>query len=71
MPAKKVDPAPAEDPDELVPMNFRAPRRLGPALDRWVADLNKTRTWPKMTKPDLMRAVLEWAAKTRPDFEKP
>ena len=51
-------------------MNFRAPKGLAKQLDAWVADLNKSRSWPKMTRPNLMRGVLEWAAKSRPDFEK-
>lgn len=60
----------AEDPDELIPMNFRAPRWLFDALDEWTNELNETSRWPKMKRPDLVRGILEWAIKTRPDWEK-
>jgi hypothetical protein len=59
----------AEDQDELISMNFRAPRWLVDALDGWTAEMNETSRWPKMKRPDLVRGVLEWAVRTRPDWE--
>jgi hypothetical protein len=61
---------PTQDPDELIPMNFRAPRWLSEALDEWTGEMNETSRWPKMKRPDLIRGVLEWAVKTKPDWEK-
>jgi hypothetical protein len=66
MPAK---PPTGEDQNELVPLNFRAPRWLAEELDRWVEQMNQHRRWPKMTRPNLMRGVLQWAIETRPDWE--
>lgn len=56
--------------DELVPANFRAPRRLIEALDAWAEEINQGPRWPKMKRPDLVRGVLEWAVLTRPDWER-
>lgn len=58
------------DPNELVPMNFRAPRWLARALEEWVTEMNQAPRWPKMSRPDLIRGLLEWALNTRPEWEK-
>lgn len=53
----------------LVQTNLRLPPTLLEQLDVWVEELNQTRTWPRVTRSDLIRGVLIWAAKERPDWE--
>jgi hypothetical protein len=45
------------------------PRELLAALDKWQSELNANRTWPKVTRTDLVRGVLEWATRARPKWE--
>ena len=65
MAAKKSAPA---DPNELVPFNFRMPRSILDGLDTWVDELNAGRALGKVTRSDLIRAVLEKAIRERPDL---
>lgn len=53
----------------LVQTNLRLPPALLEQLDAWVEQLNETRSWPKVTRSDLIRGVLTWAAQERPDWE--
>lgn len=55
--------------DDLVPFNFRIRRALLDELDKWAEELNKGRRGPKITRSDLVRGVLDWAAENRPDWE--
>lgn len=64
----KKKPAPPS-PAALVPTQFRFPPELLSALDAWLADANRTRRGPALTRTDLVRGVLQWAADTRPDWE--
>jgi hypothetical protein len=66
-----IVPKPKASPAEptLVQTNLRLPPALIEHLDSWVEELNQGRSWPKMTRSDLIRGVLAWAAKERPDWE--
>lgn len=52
-----------------VQINLKMPPELLEAVDAWVEDLNRKRSWPKMTRSDVIRAVLERACRERPDLE--
>lgn len=55
--------------DGQVAFNLRLPREMLVALDKWQAELNSKRTFPQLTRSDLVRGVLEWATRTRPKWE--
>lgn len=52
-----------------VQINLKMPPELLEAVDTWVDEINAARTWPKMTRSDVIRAVLERACRERPDLE--
>lgn len=62
---------PAKKPPEpeTVQLNLRVPPDLIQAIDAWVFEENQAVTWPKMTRSDLIRGVMEWAARARPDWK--
>lgn len=49
-------------------LNIRATTELLRKLDGWVEHLNRGRRLP-LTRTDVVRGVLDWAAEHRPDFE--
>lgn len=57
------------DPDRLVPFNFRIPEGLVTALDSWLDEQNKGRQSAPLNRSDLIRGVLAWASKTKPEWE--
>jgi hypothetical protein len=59
-----------EGPDDLVPFTFRIPRSLVGDLDAWVEELNRVKRWPKVTRSDLIRGLLAWCVRERPDWER-
>lgn len=63
----KKRPGPA--PKGLVQTQFRLPPSLLEALDRYTEKLNKGREWPQLTRTDVVRGVLAWAARTEPNWE--
>lgn len=52
-----------------MPFTFRIPERLVDELDAWVEELNRVKRWPKVTRSDLIRGLLAWCVKERPDWE--
>jgi hypothetical protein len=58
------DPAPA---GRLIQMNIRIPPTLIGALDAIVERRNRTRGWPKLTRSDLIRDLLERAVEAEAD----
>jgi hypothetical protein len=70
MAAKKLQPqtAPGAE-DKLIPFNMRMPESVLLALDEWVEELNRARTWPKVTRSDIIRTVLDRACRERPDLD--
>ncbi|MCC6494967.1 MAG: hypothetical protein IT193_01775 [Propionibacteriaceae bacterium] len=70
MAAKRLPPPPAgAEEDRLVPFNMRMPESILAALDAWVDDLNRGRTLGKVTRSDVIRALLIRGARERPDLE--
>lgn len=62
--------APEPAPDELTTINaFKMSRATLGKLDAWLAEQNQGRRGPKLSRNDLMRGVLDWAADERPDWE--
>jgi hypothetical protein len=65
--APKKKPAPPES----AKIQFRFPTELIDALDAWTAKLNEGRSWPLLTRSDVVRDALLWAARERPDIHAP
>lgn len=68
VPGPKVPAKPEGTAEKPVQTAFRLPQELLDGLDDWVAEINKTRPWPKMTRSDLVRLVLSRAVAERPDI---
>lgn len=62
---KPKSPAPSTGSTQI---NLKLPEELLEAIDGWVADINRERPWPKMTRSDVIRIVMGWAAKERPGW---
>jgi len=54
---------------EATKIQFRFPEELIADLDTWTAELNEGKPWPPLTRSDLVRDVLLWAVRTRPNFK--
>jgi hypothetical protein len=52
-------------------VTFRPPESVIAAFDEWVDEMNKGRDWPQITRSDVLRNLMAWAARTKPDIEKP
>jgi hypothetical protein len=61
--------APGRDPYEWIPLNFKAPRWLVDALEKWVVEMNAKPRGTPIGRADLIRGVLAWAVKAKPDWE--
>lgn len=60
---------PGPVPQGLVQVQFRFPRSLIEALDKYTEELNEGREWPILTRTDVVRGLIKWAAKHKPDWE--
>lgn len=60
---------PAAPSAPLIPTQFRFPKDLIEGLDAWVEEINTNRAWPQVTRADVVRLVLLWAAKTHPNLD--
>lgn len=68
MPKRSTTPEPP--PDDMVTINaFKMSRATLAKVDAWLAEQNQGRRGPKLSRNDLMRGVLDWAADERPDWE--
>lgn len=56
-------------PDKLVPFTFRIPEGLVSDLDTWVSEQNARRHGAALTRSDVIRGVLAWASKNKPEWE--
>jgi hypothetical protein len=56
-------------PSGLVQSQFRLPPSLLEGLEKYTEKLNKGREWPKLTRADVVRGVLQWALRHEPDWE--
>jgi hypothetical protein len=54
---------------ESTKVQFRFSAELLADLDAWTAELNEGKPWPPLTRSDLVRDVLMWAVRTRPNFK--
>lgn len=57
------------DPGQLVPFTFRIPEGLVNDLDAWVSEQNVHRRGAPLTRSDVIRGVLAWASKNKPEWE--
>lgn len=60
----------SSDKDQLIPFAFRIRAGLVEELDEWVAEQNRGRT-TELTRSDVIRGVLTWAARMRPEWDTP
>ena len=49
-----------------VQINLRVSEAKVDALDAWVEEINARRGWPKITRTDVLRKLLDWGLKERP-----
>lgn len=54
--------------EEMTQVQFRMPKSLLESLDNYTAHLNKQQSWVQLTRSDVVRGVLEWAARKRPEW---
>lgn len=60
----------AEPDQETIPIaSFRMPKATIAKLDAWVVELNASRRGRRLSRNDLIRGVLDWAADYRPEWE--
>lgn len=52
------------------PLSVRLSAETLDGLDAWLEDMNRSRAAP-MNRTDLIRGVLAWAARNRPEWEEP
>ncbi len=61
----------AEQEEETVPLaSFRVSRSTLAKLDAWVEEQNARRRGRKLTRNEVIRGLLDWAADEKPDWEK-
>lgn len=65
----KPKPKPKAAEPGLVQTAFRLPSDLLEALDAWVEELNECRGWPKVTRSDVLRSLLERGLRERPEMK--
>ena len=51
-----------------VQLNLRVSPEMAEALDQWVREINEARTWPRVTRTDVLRELLERGLRERPDI---
>jgi hypothetical protein len=59
----------ADDDDTVVISTFRVPRGLLDKFDRWVDEQNAGRRGPKLSRVDVLRGLMDWAADECPAWE--
>lgn len=68
-PPKQKPTAPAIEEESVIISSFRAPRPIVDKFDAWVAEQNVGRRGPKLSRVDVIRALMDWASDTKPDWE--
>jgi hypothetical protein len=72
MKKRAAEPPPSPPDDDAMTLSaFKVSRAMIVKLDAWLARQNEGRRGPKLTRNDLIRGVLDWAAEAEPDWEKP
>ena len=66
VPRKK--PAAPASPSEPVQINLKMSAELLEAIDGLVEKINRARPWPKMTRSDLIRTVMDRTTREPPDW---
>lgn len=51
-----------------VQLNLRVSPEMAEALDKWVEEINVARSWPRVTRTDVLRSLLEWGLQKRPEW---
>ena len=54
--------------NEPIQVNVRLSARQVEELDAWLAEINAERGWPKLTRTDVIRNLLDKALRERPDL---
>ena len=50
-------------------INLKMPEKLLEDIDEWVEEINLSRSWPKVTRSDVIRGVMAQAVRKRIDWE--
>lgn len=66
-PAKK-NPAPADE-SKTIQVQVRMPKALFDELNRYVSGLNEKRSYPKLTRTDVILGALDWVIRTNAKWE--
>lgn len=54
--------------NEPIQVNVRLSARQVEELDAWLEEINAERGWPKLTRTDVIRNLLDKALRERPDI---
>ena len=49
-------------------LNLRVSAKMAEQLDAWVEEINSDGRWPKATRTDVLRSLLEYGLEKRPDW---
>lgn len=59
-----------DDDETAVISTFRVSHGVLAKFDAWVAKLNRGRRGPRLSRVDVLRGLMDWAADENPDWEK-
>lgn len=51
----------------ITQINLKIPEDLLASVDAWVEEVNDGR-WPKLTRSDVIRSLLAWGVRERPEW---
>lgn len=55
--------------DVTVQVQVRMPQSLLDSLNDYVAKLNESRGYPKLSRTDVLLGVVDWVIRTKPNWE--
>ncbi len=64
-----MPPKQREDPRGPIQVNLRLSAGVLEQLDAWVDSINVAGAWPKVTRTDVLRRLVDWGVRVRPAFE--
>jgi hypothetical protein len=60
---------PGDEDDSAIVSSFRVSKGMLDKFDAWVARQNVGRRGPKLSRADVIRGLMDWAADQEPDWE--
>lgn len=55
------------EPEGPVQLNLRVSKQQAAGLDAWLKKLNEGR-WPKLTRTDVLRKLVDWGIENQPEW---